>query len=226
MSWQGAPADEREIRTHAAYCTPNRTSIVCSSAPEPLLALGVGVPRPQLPGDHFGFKRGRVTRHPHAWRSRKASRVVHLLDEPATGAAHSVEARRRRRSWCGRCTSVRPADQCKSGSALRAHALAGSTAVKQAAVRRQAGVERSGRRVAAQVTSMRCEASPMPNAGQGAPSTVPARLPPRSSAQMIDSCVAEHQLARLDEPAGRVRVAEDARDGTARLSGRPEAPGG
>ena len=117
MSWQGAPADEREIRPHAAYCTPNRTSIVCSSAPEPLLARVVGVLRPQLPGDHFGFKRGRVTRHPHAWRSRKASRVVHLLDEPATGAAHSVEARRRRCSWCGRCTGVRPAGQHKTGSA-------------------------------------------------------------------------------------------------------------
>ena len=143
-------------------------------------------------------------------KSRKSSRCSTACTKPAAGTAHAVKARRRRRR-CGRCTSVRPADQCKSGSALRAHALAGSTAVKQAAVRRQAGRERSGRRVAAQVMSMRYEASHVPNAGQGAPSTVPARLPPRSSAQMIDSRVAEHQLARLDEPAGRMRAAEDAR---------------
>ena len=159
-------------------------------------------------------------------KSRKSSRCSTACTKPAAGAAHAVKARRRRRSWCGRCTSVRPAGQCKSGSALRAHALAGSTAVKQAAVRRQAGVERSGRRVAAQVMSMRYEASHVTNAGQGAPSTVPARLPPRSSAQMINSCVAEHQLARLDEPAGRVTAAEDARGGSSRLSGRPLARGG
>ena len=158
-------------------------------------------------------------------KSRKSSRCSTACTKPAAGTAHAVKARRRRRR-CGRCTSVRPADQCKSGSALRAHALAGSTAVKQAAVRRQAGVERSGRRVAAQVMSMRYEASHVTNAGQGAPSTVPARLPPRSSAQMINSCVAEHQLARLDEPAGRVTAAEDARGGSSRLSGRPLARGG
>ena len=152
-------------------------------------------------------------------KSRKSSRCSTACTKPAAGTAHAVKARRRRRR-CGRCTSVRPADQCKSGSALRAHALAGSTAVKQAAVRRQAGVERSGRRVAAQVMSMRYEASHVTNAGQGAPSTVPARLPPRSSAQIIDSRVAEHRLARLDGPAGRVTADDDARDGTARLSGR------
>ena len=140
------------------------------------------------------------------------------LSRPAAGAAHGVDD--------ARASELRPAGQCKSGSALRAHALAGSTAVKQAAVRRQAGVERSGRRVAAQVMSMRYEASHVTNAGQGAPSTVPARLPPRSSAQMINSCVAEHQLARLDEPAGRVTAAEDARGGSSRLSGRPLARGG
>ena len=81
-------------------------------------------------------------------------------------------------------------------------------------------MERSGRRVAAQVMSMRCEASTVPNAGKGAPVDVPARLPPRSTAQIIDSRVAEHRLARLDGPAGRVTADDDARDGTSRLSGR------
>eukprot|EP00966_Prymnesium_polylepis_P230205 5326589-Prymnesium_polylepis.1 len=52
-----------------------------------------------------------------------------------------------------------------------------------------------------------------------------ARLPPRSSAQNIDRRFAEHQLARLNGPAGRATAAEDAPDGAARLSGRPEAHG-
>ena len=209
-----------------AHSSSMNTFIERSSTPPPLLAVGFAFPERRSPGEHICIRSGRAARVPTLRESRKSSRCSTACTKPAAGAAHAVKARRRRRSWCGRCTSVRPAGQCKSGSALRAHALAGSTAVKQAAVRRQAGRERSGRRVAAQVMSMRYEASHVPNSGQGAPSTVPARLPPRSSAQMIDSCVAEHQLARLDEPAGRVRAAEDARDGTARLSGRPEAPGG
>ena len=75
---------------------------------------------------------------------------------------------------------------------------------------------------------MRCEASPVPNAGKGAPIAVPTRLPPRSSAQSIDSRVAEHRLGPAsmhDGPAGRVTAAEDARDCTYRLGGRHTAHG-
>ena len=46
-------------------------------------------------------------------------RDVVPLHEPAAGTAYGVEARRRRRLQCGRCTSVGPAGQRKTGSAPR-----------------------------------------------------------------------------------------------------------
>ena len=85
-------------RTRRQEHGPARTSIICSSAPEPLLALGVGVPEPPSPGERF------CTPGP-PWRApppgcqkvvvgRQAPinslRMVYTMIWPAAGAAHGV----------------------------------------------------------------------------------------------------------------------------------------
>jgi hypothetical protein len=54
--------------------------------------------------------------------------------------------------------------------------------------------------------TVRFEASAMANAGQGAPVAVPAKLPPRSSAQISTAALPNNQQARLDQPAGSLAV--------------------
>ena len=203
------------------------TFIERSSTPPPLLAVRFAFPERRSPGEHICIRGGRAA---HVPTLREKSQIVEVQ--------YSVcQARHRRRSRCQgppqaplmvwtmherqTCRAVQVGISSASSCAGREHSgQAGSSekAGRCGALRPAGG--------STEVMSMRCEVSPVPNAGQGAPSTVPARLPPRSSAQMIDSRVAEHPLARLDEPAGRVRVAEDARGGNSRLSGRPLARGG
>ena len=180
------------------------------------------------PENTFCRQDRRAGRFPPAAKSQDVVTLHTWITHQPTACGCCAMARRRRRSWCRRSTSDWPAEthELGSGSELK------HTGRKHSHSSQVGSSEKAGRcgalrpQVAAQVMSMRYEASHVTNAGQGAPSTVPARLPPRSSAQMINSCVAEHQLARLDEPAGRVTAAEDARGGSSRLSGRPLARGG
>ena len=64
------------ISMATAYCAPAPTSLVRSSAPEPLLALGVEVPEAQSPGEHIIIRQyRRAARLPAADESQNIERT-------------------------------------------------------------------------------------------------------------------------------------------------------
>ena len=83
------------------------TLIVHSSALEPLLAVGIGVPRRLLAG------RSAVPRSTPLLP--KANMSKRRTKQPTADIVHDDMARRRRRSRCTQCGSDRSARQCKCG---------------------------------------------------------------------------------------------------------------
>ena len=171
MRWQGARAVEREHDTCShCYCSPART---CSTHFDRRYLRSDAAS-----GARNWSPRTAIVRRTHLSARTSVPRASPLLTkaktsnasslhasscqaahvQPATGAA-GVQARRRRRSWSVRRTGATDLPGNANLGQLRAHVVAGSTAVERAAVKKWAAAEVRSGRAAAQVLRLRREAS-------------------------------------------------------------------
>ena len=87
---------------HYTSSTPAQTTIAHCSAPEPLLAMGIGAPEPLSLGEGFCRKERRSARHPLLEKARRRNQILqhsltcHSVERPHAGAAHGVMLRERR----------------------------------------------------------------------------------------------------------------------------------